>query len=106
MSFRTPRIHEADVVLHPGGVEYITWEASGLPELPAIGEVSVSLDEGATWHTASLDGSSIKLLVAHPEAPVTDGAAVGVPGLSRMLVKLSDNPEVVIRDGGQLFCDS
>ena len=90
------------ITLRPGGVEYIKWTATGLPESPPVGSVQVSLDNGATWHTATVDGGQISLLVAHPSVTDPGTAAVAVAGTALMQVRLTDTPEVVIRDAGRL----
>ena len=91
------------VTLRPGAVEYVHWTATGLPDEPAVGSIEVSLDRGTTWHTATLTGAVVSLLVASPTAATPDASAVvAVAGLREMLVRFTDNPEVVIRSGGYL----
>lgn len=93
------------VTLRATGVEYIHWPVTGLPPDPPVGSIQVSLDSGASWADATLDGTVVSLLVAHPDATSPDPAAVvaGAAGTStEMLVRFTDTPEVVIRSGGWL----
>lgn len=94
------------VVLHPGGIEYIKWTATGLPASPAVGSVEVSLDDGTTWHAATVTDGVIRLLVAHPSVTEPGTAAVAVAGVKGMHVRLTDSPEVVIRDAGRLYAQA
>lgn len=94
------------VVLHPGGIEYVKWTATGLPASPAVGSVEVSLDGGTTWHTATVTDGVIRLLVAHPSVTEPGTAAVAVAGVKDMHVRLTDSPEVVIRDAGRLYAQA
>lgn len=89
------------ITLLPGGVEYVTWTLAGLPD-PAPG-VEVSLDKGTTWHPATLDAGTAKLLIAHPTSP-TAGAVTASAGQVTMLLRLTDTPEVVVRHAGTLYC--
>lgn len=91
------------LILRPGGVEYVKWAATGLPANPPVGSVQVSLDGGVTWHAATVDAGQIQLLVAHPSVTEPGTAAVAVIGVKDMCVRLTDTPEVVIRDAGRLF---
>lgn len=93
------------VTLLPGAVEYIHWTVTGLPTDPPPGVVEVSIDDGATWHTGTLVGSEVRLLVAHPATVAPDpDAVVAAAGSSRMLVRITDTPEVVPRAAGTLRC--
>lgn len=91
------------VILHPGGIEYIKWAATGLPAEPPVGSVEVSLDGGAAWHTATVIDGVVQLLVAHPSVTDPGTAAVAIEGVTEMRVRLTDSPEVVIRDAGRLY---
>ena len=92
------------VTLRPGGVEYVHWTATGLPVDPPIGSIEASIDGGTTWHAATLDGTTVSLLVASPTAVGPDSSAVvATLGGREMLVRLTDTPEVVIRSGGYLI---
>ena len=91
------------LVLHPGGIEYIKWTATGLPASPPVGSVEVSLDGGTTWHTATVADGVIQLLVAHPSVATPGAAAVATIGARDMHIRLTDTPEVVIRDAGRLY---
>ena len=93
----------SSITLHPGGIEYIKWTATGLPAEPPVGSVEVSLDGGTTWHTATVTDGVIQLLVAHPSVAEPGTAAVATPGARDMHVRLTDTPEVVIRDAGRLY---
>ena len=87
--------------LAPGSVEFLHWATTGLPETATV---DVSLDGGATWHPATVgqDGT-LTLLVRHPETVGADPAAVPAPaGSALMSVRVTDDPEIVIRPGGTI----
>lgn len=91
------------ITLRPGGIEYIKWTATGLPAEPPVGSVEVSVDGGLTWHAATVTGSEVRLLVAHPDVATPGTAAVAIEGVTEMRVRLTDSPEVVIRGAGRLY---
>lgn len=91
------------IVLRPGSVEYVHWQATGLPADPPVGSVQISIDDAVTWHTATVTASVVSLLVSHPDTVGADSSAVAaLDGSHEMLVRLTDTPEVVIRSGGWL----
>lgn len=93
----------SSINLTHGGVEYIHWTATGLPDSPPADAVQASIDGGTTWHTAGVAAGVLSLLVAHPDAVTPDPTAVvAAVGTREMLVRLTDTPEVVIRSGGWL----
>lgn len=100
----TPILHSTDIVFRPGNVEYIKWTVRGLPESPPVDSISVSLDNGKTWHAATVEGDQISLLVAHPTTIDPGNAVLAKRGDNVMLVRFTDSPEIIIRPGGRLHC--
>lgn len=75
------------------GREYFHWTFTGLPG-GAVVEASI----GGSWHPLTIDGTSGRILLAGPDADATDAVQVLVDEFVTM--RVTDNPEIVIRDGG------
>lgn len=83
--------------LDPADIEYAYIPATGAP-LDAA-ELDVSFDGGATWHPATWndDKSLASILVGGPDS-AGSGDQVRLPlGENRLLGRLIDTPEVIIR---------
>lgn len=76
------------------GREYFTWEFTGLPEDHGAVEASI----GDEWHALDVDGQIGKLLVAGPDAEAGD--AIVISKDTYVQVRVTDNPEIVVRSGG------
>lgn len=84
--------------LSPAGREYARWTLTGADGATAL---EASVDGGTTWHPLTVDGATVTLLVAGPDAtdnPV--GTVVLSAGRNHVAVRATDNPEVIIRTGG------
>ena len=87
------------IAIRPGGVEYVKWPVSGLPDGVAV---EVSLDLGLSWHACELvdGGTQARALVASPTAPSRVGAVVAAVGLLVPWLRAATFPEIIIRDVG------
>lgn len=87
--------------LHRTSREYATWTLSGAP---ADSPVEVSLDGGKTWHLCErTDEATARILLAGPEATAGVAPAVTLqPGRYRATLRVTDDPEVVVRDTGHV----
>lgn len=100
-----PPLHSGDIVLRPGGSEYLRWTVYGVPETPPLRSFSVSFDHAETWHEVVLEGGEVRLLVAHPTSTNPDAVKLRM-GVNNLLVKFDDRPETVVRQGGRVRCVS
>lgn len=75
------------------GREYFHWTFIGLPT-GAIVEASI----GGAWHALTLDGNAGRLLLAGPDADATGAVQVLVDEF--VVMRVTDSPEIVVRDGG------
>ena len=100
------------ITLRRGGVEYLHWRVTGLPAAVETDAVEASVDNGATWHPATVaawafGAVTLSLLVAHPAVvPTPPGAVVLRTGPVEVLVRLTDSPEVIIRPGGTITVEA
>jgi hypothetical protein len=83
--------------IKPGGVEYITWEVSGLSMDEAILDAQFSIDGCKTWNRAKIDRGWIKVLAAHPLAINPEGALTLAQPKTPFYVKVIKHPEEIIR---------
>lgn len=79
------------------GEEYARILFSDLPDGAAV---EVSVDDQETWHLAEPGTvpNEVRILLRGPAAPSTDGLLVALQ--SRLWVRVTDSPELVIRDAG------
>jgi hypothetical protein len=79
------------------GREWVSWDIDG----PA-GDVEVTFD-GATWHPLERDQNTVRILVAGPDATGNPAGTVALPlGRSLAVLRLVDNPEVLVRRAGPI----
>lgn len=83
--------------IKPGGVEYITWEVSGLSTDEAILDAQFSVDNCRTWSRAKVDQKLVKVLAAHPLAIEPEGATVLSQPKTPFYIKVIKHPEEIIR---------
>lgn len=76
------------------GREYFTWTFTGLPEDHGAVEVNI----GGEWHALDIVGQNGRLLLAGPDAE--SGDAVVITKDAYVEVRVTDNPEIVVRGGG------
>lgn len=77
------------------GREYFHWTFTGLP---TGAQVEASID--GVWHPLEMDGSDGRLLLAGPDAE--QGDAVKVPTNQVIPLRVTDNPEIIVRSGGSV----
>jgi hypothetical protein len=75
------------------GREYFHWTFTGLPD-GAVVEASI----GGQWHPLTVNGATGQLLLAGPDADPSGAVPVLVD--EYVVMRVTDNPEIVIRDGG------
>lgn len=80
--------------------EYLTFAFDGLPDDPAP-NVEVQFPPATSWHALTMTGAAGSILVAGPTADAT-GAVVLPLGRTLPVVRVTDNPEVVIRGAGPI----
>jgi hypothetical protein len=79
------------------GREFAHADIAGLAEDVTL---QASLD-GAAWVPVTRDGSTVRLLVAGPDAEGNPPGTLVLPlGRSMLTVRAEDNPEVVVRTWG------
>jgi len=83
--------------IKPGGVEYATWEVSGLRVDEGIFDAQYSIDDCKTWSSAKVDQGLIKVLVAHPLAERPEGALILPRVKTSFYIKVIRHPEEIIR---------
>lgn len=82
--------------------KYFTWTLTGVPE--GVLTAAVSFDDGATWTSAGINAGAVKLLLAGPDAdPEATGAVVLAAGTYFPLIKVEDNPEIIIDDSDPIY---
>ena len=79
-----------------GGREYFRWEFTGLPTDHGTVEALI----GGSWHPLTMDGSTGGLLLAGPDADPS--GAVVVTDDVRVQIRVTDNPEIIVRSGGRI----
>jgi len=83
------------------GREYFHWPVDGLPADGVALEVFLA----GAWHplTIASDRKSVSILLQGPDVDVSDPSAVTIPtDQSRIRIRAVDNPEVIVRGGGDL----
>ena len=87
--------------IKPEGREYATWTVTASGTVTGL---EVTFDDGATWTAlAAVDATTFRVLVAGPDATTNpDGTVVLAAGRHFAMTRLTDNPEVIIRDGGTI----
>lgn len=97
---RRPFERGSTVKLPKAGREYAKWVVNA-PQNTAL---SVSFDNGTTWHELERPADTeARILVAGPQA--TDnpaGTVVLTTGRNLAMTRLTDTPEVIIRDAGSI----
>ncbi len=88
--------------LPSNGREYATWTATGVP---GGGVLEAQFNGTGDWHTLEEDTpGEYRLLVAGPDAdPGT--AVVLTAGRNTIEIRLTDNPEIVVRSGGDIVVE-
>jgi len=76
------------------GCEYAHMTFTGLPDGVTV---QFSVDDGITWHATDGDGQERRILLRGPEY-AGDSGSVEVTESCVALVKVTDTPEVVIRE--------
>lgn len=91
--------------LPPAGREFVTWPVlAGLPE--DVTAVELSVDDGATWATVDVIDGNVRALLAGPDVEDNPDGTVVIPaGRTVVLVRLIDDPEVVIRAAGSIVVE-
>lgn len=88
--------------LHPLGVEYYKLTIATDPATSTT-DWEASFDSGETWTAATdVDGASAWLVAGH-DAESPDPSAIVLPTSARPLVRLIDNPEVVVRRASSII---
>lgn len=77
------------------GREYAHFTFDGLPD-----DVTPAAEIEGTWHDLTLIGDVWSLLVYGPDAPAGDG--VEVTADTSVRVRVTDNPEIIIRGAGRI----
>lgn len=100
--------------IYPTSVEYGTFTVAADADLDGTVQVTFlgrkqEPDDSSVWHAAEWVGPPARtrkcrlLLVGAKVSPVPAGGVQQVPGgLRRTWVRLPDNPEVIIRPGGEV----
>lgn len=83
--------------IKPGGVEYITWEVSGLSVDEDISDAQFSIDNCKTWNRAKIEQKRIMVLAAHPLATDPEGALILTQAKTSFYIKVVKHPEAIIR---------
>lgn len=89
--------------LRPHAIEYANWTYCGVED--AQGLMEASFDGGRTWHALETPSSgTLRLLLAGPLAEDIPTSAVRMQaGSTEVIVRRTDLPEVLPRDGGSIF---
>ena len=84
------------------GREYAKWDVEGVP---VGGTLEARFNGAGSWHTLELvDGTTHRLLVAGPDAD--PGTAVVLSAdRNDVEIRLTDFPEIVVRNGGDIRLD-
>lgn len=83
--------------LKPGGVEYITWEVSGLTPEETLLDAQFSIDNCKTWNRARIERNLVKVLAAHPLALSSEEAIILHQPKTSFYIKVIKHPEAIIR---------
>lgn len=87
--------------LPSAGREYLTFAFDGLPADPAP-NVEVQFPPATSWHALTMTGTAGTILVAGPTADAT-GAVVLPLGRTLPVVRVTDNPEIIMRGVGLIL---
>lgn len=78
------------------GREYVSWPIAGQPDDATF---EITFDHGETWLPMETTETGARILVAGPDADA--GSATVLPaGRNRPEIRLTDNPEIIVRSGG------
>lgn len=88
--------------LHTSGREYVKYTVNA----PAGAALSISFDDGAVWYPMERPSeTTARIMVAGPVATGNPEGTVVLPrGGSSAIIRLTDSPEVVVRDAGIISC--
>ncbi|MDN4616392.1 hypothetical protein P5G50_18245 [Leifsonia sp. F6_8S_P_1B] len=78
------------------GREYFHWTFNGLPDDHGPVEAFIS----GQWRPLTMDGAGGRILLAGPDAD--SAGAVVVSANQQVQLRVTDTPEVIIRDGGSI----
>ncbi len=82
--------------LHRSGREYFTFPV--VADVDPVPAISLSADNGLTWHPTEAVTGGIRILIAGPDATGNpDGTLVLPSGVAELIARAVDSPEVVIR---------
>lgn len=79
------------------GVEYFTWDFTGLPE-----GVTAEFQIGDTWHTLTVDGQEGKALLRGPDAPEVADSILIAESVDKVRVRVTGSPEIIYRGQGSI----
>jgi|GEM_PF-2189451 len=88
--------------LHAAAREYARIPVAGLPADPTP-DVEVQFAADGSWEAATIVDGAARILIAGPDATDNPPETVVLPlGRTLPVVRLTDNPEIVIRGAGPI----